>query len=156
MSSARRAVADAKSDAAGDASCEDDVVTTTVRRRTCNAKFIIIRARMLGFSIDRTLDDTSRHFGINCPIRMAASSLMTEQSGPRKLTGPHRVDDFDGMTDGQEKAHRRSFFAHRTSIESSMGPRWENVQSGRCVPLIRYPALQLSATRSLLCGAHRT
>ena len=25
-----------------------------------------------------------------------------------------------------------------------------------CVPLIRYPALQLSATRSLLCGAHRT
>jgi len=62
---------------------------------------------------------------------MAASNLLTGQSDPRKLTGPHRGDDFGGMTDGQEKAHRRSFLAHRKSIESSMGPRWENVQSGR-------------------------
>jgi len=75
MSSDRRAVAVAKSDAAGDGSCEEDVVTTTVRRRTCKAKCISIRARTLGISIDGTLVDTSRHFGINCPIRIAASNL---------------------------------------------------------------------------------
>jgi len=59
MSSARRAVADAKSDAAGDGFCEEDVVTTTVRRRTGKAKCISIRARTLGISIVRTLVDTS-------------------------------------------------------------------------------------------------
>jgi len=131
MSSARRAVADAKLHAAGDGSCEEDAVTTTVRRRSCKAKCIFICARMLRISTDRTLADTSRHFGINCPIRMAASNIQTGQSGPRKLTGPHCGDDFDGMTDGQEKAHRLSFLAHRKSFESSMGSRWENVQSGR-------------------------
>ena len=103
MSSARRAVVDAKSDAAGDGSCEEDVVTTTVRRRTSKAKCIVIRARMLGISIDRMLVDTSRHFGINCPIRMAASNIWRGRSDPRKLTGPHRGDDFDGITDGQKK-----------------------------------------------------
>ena len=103
MSSARRAVVDAKSDAAGDGSCEEDVDTTTVRRRTSKAKCIIIRARMLGMSIDRMLVDTSRHFGINCPIRMAASNIWRGRSDPRKLTGSHRGDDFDGITDGQKK-----------------------------------------------------